>query len=117
MGMIILPPGCERTPERGAGLDAMGPPRDGQQEYRCKMPFHPPDVPRRFDAPMWQKDTGELVPPVPTICGRCHLIIRERRAEAAEAEVRDGNCKIRRARATRGTQPITFMRRGGGRIR
>lgn len=117
MGMIILPSSMERTPERGAGLDAMGPPRDSQQEYYCRTNFHPADKPRRFDAPQWAKDSGELVPPVPTVCGACFLILRERRAAAAAENVPDGNCTIRRARATRGSPPVTFTLRGGGRVR
>jgi len=118
--LIILPSSMDRQPERGAGLDAMGPPRDGTSEYYCRTSFHPADKPRRFDAPPWNKGTEEepvMVPPVPTVCPACHRILRERRAEAAAAEVRDGNCKIRRARATSGCPPLTFLLRGGGRIR
>ena len=104
-GLIILPSSGQRRPEHGAGLDRDGPPRDLTEEQVCECFTHPPDKTRRFVAP-GEVRSGQVVKP-PPICPACRKANLAAYKRSVAEGVRDGNNRMRVARATSGAKPIS----------
>ena len=103
-GIIILPGGKDRTPERGAGLDRDGPPGTAPVcEGYCTTEFHDQAailLPRRFD-----NSVGGPPGHPPTVCPKCREFLKAYHEKAQAGEVPVGNRIIPGALTDRSAKP------------